>query len=97
MSEAFESIKRGLNEALRHAAGEPVAAVVHRREPIDVRAIRDKVGLSEREFAASVGVKPRTIRDWERRIRTPRGPARVLLNIIAENPDVVLNAHSARS
>jgi len=92
MNEAFESIKQGLDEALRHAAGEPVAAVVHRRESIDVRAIRDKVGLSETEFAASVGVRRETIREWERGIRTPRGPARILLDIIARNPDIITSA-----
>jgi putative transcriptional regulator len=97
MSEAFESIRRGMNEAIRHAAGEPVAAAVHRREPIDVKAIRERVGLSEGEFAASVGVQPSTIRDWEQGIRAPRGPARVLLDIISKNPDVVLQAHLARS
>lgn len=96
MSETFESIKKGLNEAFAHATGKSVGAVVHQRKTIDVRAIRDQIGMSESELATSMGVKPSTIRDWERGVRTPRGPARALLDILAKYPEVVLGAQAAR-
>lgn len=53
MNEVFDSLKKGLTEALTHARSEDVGAVVHDvrvPEPY-VAAIRAKSGLSQREFA----------------------------------------------
>lgn len=91
MSEAFESIKAGLHEAVAHAQGKPVKANVHEIQPMDVKAIRSKVGMSQSEFASSFGISVGTLRHWERGDRRPHGPARVLLTVLAEKPEVVLN------
>lgn len=92
MSEAFESIKAGLNDAIAHAKGNRNKAVVHEFTPLDVKAVRSKVGMSQREFAASFGISLGTLRHWERGDRQPHGPARVLLNVVAKEPEVVLSA-----
>jgi putative transcriptional regulator len=92
MSEAFNSIKSGLEEAIAHAEGKPVQAQVHEVGPVDVKAIRSKVGMSQGEFAVSVGISLGTLRHWERGDRQPHGPARVLLNVLAKNPNAVLQA-----
>ena len=97
MNEAFESIKTGLNQAISHAKGEPVNAKVHKVTPLDVKAIRSKVGMTQREFAASFGISLGTLRHWERGDRQPRGPARVLLNVLSENPGVVLDVLASRT
>ncbi len=49
---------------------------------IDVQAIRKRSGLSQPDFARSIGVPVATLRNWEQRHRTPTGPARVLLRLI---------------
>lgn len=92
MSEAFESIKAGLQEAIAHAEGKPIQAKVHEIGPMDVKAIRSKVGMSQSEFATSFGISLGTLRHWERGDRQPHGPARVLLNVLAKEPEVVLHA-----
>ena len=92
MSEAFDSIKHGLLETLDHVQGKPTGVVVHHVEPVDVEAIRKKVGMSRGEFAGSMGVTPRTVRAWERGQRVPQGPALRLLRVMDRQPDVVLGA-----
>jgi putative transcriptional regulator len=95
MSTAFESIKQGLTEAIEFAQGKPTQAVVHTFSPLDVKAVRAQVGMSQTEFASAFGISVGTLRHWERGDRTPRGPALVLLNIVAKEPKVVLRALSA--
>lgn len=82
MSEACESIRQGLREAIAHAKGEPVAARVHTPNPIDIKALRQCPGLTQAQFAARLGISVATLRHWERGDRTPNGPALVLLNVI---------------
>jgi putative transcriptional regulator len=91
MNKAFESIKQGLTEAIEHTSGKPVKAIVHKLQPVDVKSIRKKVGMTQTEFAASFGISISTLRHWERGDRTPRGPALVLLLVVAKEPRVVLN------
>lgn len=90
MSDAFASIEKGLREAIAHARGEGSAAVheVEVPEP-DVKAIRARTGLSQAQFARSIGVKKATLVNWEQGRRRPEGPARVLLALIARDPDIV--------
>lgn len=91
MTKAYDSIKKGLSQALAHARGDDVGAVVHQvrvPEP-DVVAIRAKSGLSQREFARSIGVAVGTLQGWEQGRRRPEGPARVLLALIEKRPAIV--------
>jgi putative transcriptional regulator len=56
---------------------------------VDVRAIRERFGNSPVEFARMIGVSISTLQEWEQGRRRPEGPARALLKIAAENPDLV--------
>ena len=91
MSEAFESIMRGLAEAEAYLKGQTTGAITHHIEvpTPDVRAIRASTGLSQAEFARSIGVSKGTLLNWEQSRRTPDGPARVLLALIAKDPGIV--------
>ncbi len=95
MSTAFESIKQGITEAIEFAQGKASKAVVHKFSTVDVKAIREKVGMSQSEFASAFGISLGTLRHWERGDRKPRGPALVLLNVVAKEPKAVLRALSA--
>jgi putative transcriptional regulator len=91
MSDAYKSIRQGLEGALAHAKGKDVGARVHQvsvPEP-DVAAIRTRAGLSQAEFARSIGVAVGTLRGWEQGRRRPDGPARVLLALIEKRPRIV--------
>lgn len=92
MSKAFDSIKQGLDEALEFSKGKKGKAVVHEFSPVDVKNIRAQVGMSQNEFASAFGISVSTLRHWERGDRRPQGPALVLLNVVAKEPQAVLNA-----
>ena len=62
--------------------------------PDDVRGIRQRLGLSQEQFASRFGFSVETIRNYEQGHRRPTGPARVLLRIIAGEPDAVTRALS---
>ena len=90
MTDAFNSIEQGLKDALAQARGE-TTGIIHEiaiPDP-DVRAIRAQTGLSQADFARSIGVKKATLLNWEHRRRNPEGPARVLLALIAADPKIV--------
>ena len=59
---------------------------------VDVRAIREKLHLSQPEFAARFGFTAAAVRQWEQGRRQPHGPARVLLTIIDREPSAVRRA-----
>jgi putative transcriptional regulator len=91
MTKAYRSIRKGLEESLAHAQGKATGARVRKikiPDP-DVAAIRAKAGLSQAEFARSIGVAIGTLQGWEQGRRRPDGPARVLLALIARRPEIV--------
>lgn len=79
-----------LEEAVAIVRGEREPARVHLPPDVpDVRAIRDRLGLSRPAFAARFGLAVSAVRDWEQGLRRPDPAARVLLMVIDRNPDVV--------
>ena len=95
MSTSFDSIKRGLLQAIEHAEGHAPQTRIHRPQPVDVKALRSKVGMTQEQFAARFGFSTATLRHWERGDRAPHGPALVLLNVIRHNPNAVIEALAA--
>jgi putative transcriptional regulator len=91
MNDTYESIRRGLEQALAFAEGDRSVGRVHEIEvpEPDVPAIRARTGLSQAEFARSIGVRKATLLNWEQRRRRPDGPARVLLALIDKDPGIV--------
>ena len=86
MSELYNSIKQGLEEAINHSRGEPGAANLFHPRQVDVKSVRCKTGLSQERFAATFGISVATLRHWERGDRKPHGPALVLLNAADNDP-----------
>ena len=86
-----DSITKGLEEALAFAKGQKGRARVHQIAvpDVDVAKIRQETGLSQAEFARSIGVAKGTLLNWEHGRRQPTGPAQVLLALIAKDPNVV--------
>lgn len=89
---AFESIKRGLNEAIAHQRGKAQEVKTYTPSEIDVQALRKRIGLTQEEFASKFSVSLGTLRHWERGDRTPHGPALVLLRVIDKDQRAVLRA-----
>ena len=61
-------------------------------DELDVRKIRQRLGLSQTKFSALLDISPATLRNWEQLRRKPHGPARVLLRIAEKDPKSVLEA-----
>jgi putative transcriptional regulator len=55
----------------------------------DVRKVRQRMGLSQAQFATKFGFPPATLRNWEQGRSRPDAPTRVLLAVIARHPEAV--------
>ena len=91
LSQQFESIRQGLKEAIEFSEGVDIGVKVFKPSEIDVKKLRQKIGMTQVEFAVALGISLGTLRHWERRDRTPRGPALVLLNLVQKDPKTILN------
>ena len=87
---AFDKIAEALTETLAIARGEAKPAKLHIPPEIDVRAIRNKLSLSQEEFASLFGFTVNQIKDWEQGRSRPLGGVRAYLMIIDRNPKRVL-------
>jgi len=85
--ELLESVREG--GAILRGKASPSRAFV--ADGPNIKSLRTKYQLSQDQFAAMLGISPGTLRNWEQGRRTPEGPARVLLQIAARHPDVVLD------
>lgn len=88
---AFEGIKQGIEEAKEFSKGQGTHVIVHEISvpTINVVEVRARTGLSQSDFAKSIGVAKGTLLNWEQGRRTPQGPAQVLLALIERKPSVV--------
>ena len=90
--EAFDQLVRSVKQAgrIRRGAAKPSRAFSF--APADVKAIRQKLRKSQREFALMIGVSVATLRNWEQGRRTPEGPALALLRVASMEPRAVTRA-----
>lgn len=84
-------IVEGLEQALAWTQGQNdrVRVTLVRAPEIDVRQVRQSMGLSQTEFATKFGFPPATLRNWEQGRSRPDAPTRVLLAVIAKHPEAV--------
>jgi putative transcriptional regulator len=92
MSKAFTEISEALEDAILHAQGQQSGVVEHNSEAINVKEIRKKTGMSQQKFCATFGISLGTLRHWEQGLRSPRGPAKVLLKVVQHNPKAIIEA-----
>ena len=84
---AFNKIMAGLEDAIAYTEGDTSRARVV--EPVDIKAIREASGMSQKAFATTYHLPYGTVRDWEQNRRQPDAPARALLHLIRKNPQGV--------
>ena len=94
MSEVYESIKKGLEEAIAFAQGKKNGAKIHKVPIVEVKELRLKIGVTQSEFATAFGISLGTLRRWEKGEQSPRGPALVLLNLLQKEPQAFYKALS---
>ena len=88
----FENLVDSIRQAGRIRRGEAEPSRVVEFAPVNVKAVRRRLGKSQSEFARMIGVSVSTLRNWEQGRRRPDGPARALLRVAAVNPEAVAAA-----
>ena len=81
-------LERGL--AISH--GKAKASRSFKVESTDVKAVRERVGLTQDEFAKLMRVSIKTLQNWEQKRRQPTGPAAALLKIVSVEPKLALRS-----
>lgn len=88
MDKDMEQFQNDLLESVRQMKSGKAAKV----STVEVSAAteaRNRVNMSQSEFAKLLGVSVRTLQDWEQGRRQPSGAAKTLLRIAAQNPEAV--------
>jgi putative transcriptional regulator len=81
----------GMKLVLAHQRGEVELEQVWPK-PVDVKAIRKKVKMSQAQFARTYGISKRALQEWEQGGRQPDSAARAYLTVIAKEPAIVRRA-----
>ncbi|MCP4896076.1 MAG: helix-turn-helix domain-containing protein [bacterium] len=88
----FQLLVASMKEAGDIKAGKRKPSRIIEMQAPDIRAVRESLGMSQREFALMIGVSVRTLQNWEQGRRKPEGPAKALLQVASRNPRAVLDA-----
>jgi len=89
-----ERLLDSMKELQAHLRGEIKLneTVYHVPPETDVRALRERLGLSQSDFAALFGFNVRSLQDWEQGRRRPEIPIRAYLAVIHRDPQAVIRA-----
>ena len=89
MSQLFEDLKDGLQEALLYENGQGkgrkvtyVIAPLQKYSSEEIKSIRNRAGMTQSVFADYMGVSQKTVEAWELGRTHPTGPAYRLLTIL---------------
>ena len=66
--------------------------IAERRDPpddVNVKEIRERLGLSQEEFATRFGFDPASLRNWEQQRTVPETAVRSFFKVIETNPKAV--------
>ena len=88
--EDFTGIMEGIEDATSFVQGKHARARVVAGP--DIKAIRERVKMTQAKFAKTYGLPLGTVKDWEQGRRQPDAPARALLTVIDKKPEVVKQA-----
>jgi len=97
-SKHFRELLESIDQARAIRRGRRKPSRVFRFEPIKVKKLRMKLGLTQADFASMLCVSVATIRNWEQGRTYPEGAAIALLRVAEVHPHAVLNAlHTDRA
>ena len=88
----FDDLVQSLKEAKDISKGKAKASRRFEVKSPDVKAVRERIGLSQSDFARLMRVSIKTLQNWEQHRRNPTGPAAALLKIVSTAPDLALRS-----
>ena len=86
----FERLISSAKEAKEIMAGKKEPSRKFFIEEPNPKDIRTKLSLTQEKFATLMNISVHTLRNWEQGRRHPEGPARVLLNVVNNHPEVLM-------
>ena len=81
-----DELIRSAQEAVDIKNGKIKPSRVTRYEVVDVKAIRESLGVTQEDFAAGLNASLNTIKSWESKRRNPTGLAESVLRAIQKDP-----------
>jgi putative transcriptional regulator len=87
MKKAFDKIAASIEDAIAFAEGDESRARVIK--PVDVKALRQRIGKTQDEFSKDYKLPIGTVRDWEQHRREPETGSKVYLSMIEVDPEGV--------
>ena len=90
MTKSEKRLIGAAREAVAIARGQKKPARLKVPPEIDVKAIRSKLSMSQKDFAAEFGFTYDQLKAWEQKRFRPQGGARAYLMIIERDPNAVL-------
>lgn len=88
----FDDIKEGLEEAIEYDKGKNTGAYIVMPDEVDVKAIREKLDMTQVQFSESFDIPITTLRKWEQHQRKPERLARAFLKVLDHSPQTVIDA-----
>lgn len=93
MSKLGKRLIKAAREVQGIVSGEITSGfVVHVPDEVDVKALRKRFGYSQSQFSQRFGFALDALQDWEQHRRHPDRTARILLTVIAREPEAVTRA-----
>ena len=86
-------ILEGIKEIKKYKNGKVQLKTTTLSDPSPAQIIRKNLKISQASFASLMGVSVRTIQDWEQGRRSPKGPAKSLLRVAEQHPEVFSDIH----
>lgn len=94
MDKEMEKFQQDLLKSVRQMkAGKAARTTQVALSPI--AEARSRLGMSQSELAALMGVSPRTLQDWEQGRRKPTGAAQTLLRVAIAHPEALRDLEAA--
>lgn len=87
MKKAFDKIAAGLEDAIAFAGGDETRG--RAVKPVDIKALRKRVGRTQGQFSEEFRLPVGTLRDWEQHRREPDTGSKVYLSMIEADPEGV--------
>jgi putative transcriptional regulator len=88
----FADLVESLKEAVEISKGQAGPSRRFLVSQPEVKVIREKIGLTQSEFAGLMQVSIKTLQNWEQGRRSPTGPAAALLRIVANTPELAIQS-----
>lgn len=89
--ESFEELLTSVREGAAILRGDKNPSRSFEIGRQDIKAVRERLNLSQREFAALLGISTDNLQNWEQGRRKPRGAAKILIRVAEKHPEAILD------